>query len=429
MQRSMFVFCAALIWVQGPLFADEAASGESCVGPFTIIHSVGVFDGSDVIPEATVILQCGLIHRVTEGGGPVDVPPGSRLIDGSGKFLLPGLIDSHTHTFRREMLERSLDFGVTTVFDMGSLASGFKQTIDAEDALGQVTDRADMIGASLWVTAPGSHGTQFGDAPTLDNPGDAEVFVTDRIAEGADFIKVIYDNFKMIDRPVPTLSHSTMQAVIDAAHANELMAVFHSRDVEAYAKAAEAGADGFVHLPVDQVPGDQLLSFLKAKEIFVMPNLALSRPDGVRLIDHPVIGPMLTDSEIEGLKNFRGMHRDGGDRVAYEAVAAFHENGITILSGTDTPNGGTTVGASMHVELELLVNAGLTPVEAMAAATSTPAEVFGLDDRGRIAEGLLADLLLVEGSPDQVISDTRNIVAVWKAGEIHPRVRSTVRQD
>jgi len=429
MRRSMFVFCAALIWVQGSLFADETESGEPCVGPVTIIHSVGVFDGSDVIPEATVIIQCSLIHRVFEGGEPADVPPGSRLIDGKGKFLLPGLIDSHTHTFRREMLERSLDFGVTTVFDMGSLASGFKQTIDAEDALGQVTGRADMLGAELWVTAPGSHGTQFGDAPTLDKPEGAEEFVAARVAGGADFIKVIYDNFKMIDRPIPTLSKEAMQAVVSAAHRHGLKAVFHSRDVDAYTDAVKAGADGFVHVPVDAVPSEELLSLLKANGVFVSPNLSLARPDGQRLIDDPFIGPMLTDKEISNLKNFRGMHGKGGDRIAYESVKAFHNAGISILSGSDTPNGGTTVGASMHIEMELLVEAGLTPVEAMAAATSAPAEVFGLDDRGRIAEGLLADLLLVEGSPVQTISNSRNILTVWKAGEIHSRTGSTEQQD
>ena len=72
----------------------------------------------------------------------------------------------------------------------------------------------------------------------------------------------------------------------------------------------------------------------------------------------------------------------------------------------------------------MLVEAGLTPLEAMTAATSAPARMFGLNDRGRIAEGMLADLVLVEGSPDQVITDTRNIVMTWKAGKAHAGVIS-----
>jgi imidazolonepropionase-like amidohydrolase len=127
---------------------------------------------------------------------------------------------------------------------------------------------------------------------------------------------------------------------------------------------------------------------------------------------------MLTENEAENLKKFRAMRREGGDQVEYDALMAFHRAGVTILAGSDAPNGGTTEGASVHLELELLVEAGLTPVEALRAATFSPARAFGLQDRGRIAEGLKADLLLVEGKPDQNITDTRKIAQIWKAGEM-----------
>jgi len=74
----------------------------------------------------------------------------------------------------------------------------------------------------------------------------------------------------------------------------------------------------------------------------------------------------------------------------------------------------------MHIELERLVACGLSPVESLQAATSSPARVFGIQDRGRIAEGLLADLLLVEGEPDRNIRDTRRLHTIWKAGVSHP---------
>jgi imidazolonepropionase-like amidohydrolase len=89
---------------------------------------------------------------------------------------------------------------------------------------------------------------------------------------------------------------------------------------------------------------------------------------------------------------------------------------VTLLASTDSPNGGTTPGASMHLELEMLVDIGLSPVEALQAATSNPARVFGFGDRGRIAEGFLADLILVDGRPDENIKDTRRLHTVWKAG-------------
>ena len=89
---------------------------------------------------------------------------------------------------------------------------------------------------------------------------------------------------------------------------------------------------------------------------------------------------------------------------------------MPILAGTDAPNPGTAHGASLHRELELLVHAGLAPTEALAAATSVPASAFHLADRGRVARGLRADLVLVNGDPTRDITATRDIVGVWKGG-------------
>ena len=112
------------------------------------------------------------------------------------------------------------------------------------------------------------------------------------------------------------------------------------------------------------------------------------------------------------------MHNEGGDQISMDAVAALHRAGIPILAGSDSPNLGTTTGASIHQELELLVKAGLSPSEALSSATSLPAEAFGLKDRGRIAPGYRADLLLVDGDPTRQITDTRKIVSIWKAGSL-----------
>jgi imidazolonepropionase-like amidohydrolase len=303
--------------------------------------------------------------------------------------------------------------------DMGSTNLDFARSIRAEDSQGPARDRADLYSAVLWVTAPGSHGTQFGDVPTLVEPEDAAAFVAARVDEGADYIKLIYDNFKMFDADIPTLGRETMEAVVDAAHAQGKMALVHSRDVEAYADVALAGVDGIVHLPVDEVPDAALIDLLKEKGIWVGANLSLARPVGKTLIDDPALGARLTEAEKENLQKFRALHRQGGDRVAMDTLRALHAAGVTILPGSDAPNGGTTQGATMHMEIALLVENGFSPVEALRAATADAAAAFGLADRGRIREGLQADMLLVEGRPDGNITDTRNIVAVFKAGKLH----------
>ncbi|MCK4336987.1 MAG: CIA30 family protein [Candidatus Aminicenantes bacterium] len=106
----------------------------------------------------------------------------------------------------------------------------------------------------------------------------------------------------------------------------------------------------------------------------------------------------------------------GAYAAAKAAIKQLVEADVPILAGTDAPNPGTTYGASMHRELEILVKAGLTPLEALKAATSVPAKHFGLNKRGRIQKGFIADLLLVEGDPTKNILATRNIKAVWREG-------------
>jgi imidazolonepropionase-like amidohydrolase len=101
---------------------------------------------------------------------------------------------------------------------------------------------------------------------------------------------------------------------------------------------------------------------------------------------------------------------------AQAAVVALHRAGVAVLAGTDAPAPGVAHGASIHRELELLVLSGLTPSEALAAATAAPARAFGFHDRGRIAPGLRADLLLVEGDPTADVRATRRIVGVWTLG-------------
>jgi imidazolonepropionase-like amidohydrolase len=401
------------------VFVKPAVGEAGCSEPPVAVTDVRLFDGESVTPRATVVTRCSAIWRIVEGGTPPDLPADTLTIDGQGRTLLPGLIDTHTHTWSVPMLERPLDFGVTTVMDMGSTNREFAGAIKAERAEGPARDRADLFSAVLWVTAPGSHGTQWAEVPTLVEPEDAAAFVAARVDEGADYIKIIYDNFRMFDEAIPTLSKQTMEAVVDAAHAQGKMAVVHSRDVEAWSDVVNAGVDGIVHLPVDEVPDAALIELLKDKGIWVGGNLSLIRPEGQTLIEDPALGPMLTESEKDNLRNFRAKHREGGDQVALDTVRALHAAGVTVLPGSDTPNGGTTFGATIHVDIALLVENGFTPVEALRSATADAAAAFGLEDRGRIREGLQADLLLVEGRPDRNIKDTRNIVAVFKAGKVH----------
>lgn len=132
----------------------------------------------------------------------------------------------------------------------------------------------------------------------------------------------------------------------------------------------------------------------------------------------PELAPYLNHENIDRLKETFPSARLGifSCKAANEALLQLRDAHAMIVAGTDAPNPGTTYGASLHGELELYVEAGLTPIEALVTATSAPAQAFHIPDRGRIAPGLRADLLLVNGHPDEDIKATRNIDSVYKAG-------------
>src|SRR6185436_16612321 len=137
---------------------------------------------------------------------------------------------------------------------------------------------------------------------------------------------------------------------------------------------------------------------------------------GASLIDDPHLQPYLSPGVR---KNLRGHFRLGvavDFSTVLASVALFHAAGVPVLAGTDAPNTGSWHGVSLHRELELLVQAGLTPLEALRAATSAPADAFRLPDRGRITVGRRADLLLVDGDPTTDVRATRAIARVWKLG-------------
>jgi imidazolonepropionase-like amidohydrolase len=388
----------------------------------TIFRNVAVFDGAKRIARTDVMIRDSQIARV----GPfASIPAAARLIDGEGKTLLPGFIDCHVHAFSVDYLKQAAIFGVTTELDMFTTAS-FAAEMRAEQKSGRARDRADLLSAGTLVTAPGGHGTEYGfEIPTIARPDQAEKFVADRLAEGSDYIKIVYDDGKEIGLPWPTVDRSTLGAVIRAAHSHKKLAVVHVLARDFARQAIEEGADALVHLFIDEPIDERLVSLAAERRVFVVPTLTVLEStggvgSGASLVTDPALEPFLTPADRRALKSaFTGAsgHANGRRRgIPAEAVRKLKAAGVRILAGTDAINAGTAHGASIHRELELLVAAGLTPAEALAATTSLPSSVFGLADRGTIAEGKRADLVLVEGDPCSEIKATRAIAGVWKEG-------------
>ncbi|MEA2601572.1 MAG: hypothetical protein QOF89_2564 [Acidobacteriota bacterium] len=405
----------------GSLTCNGIAEAAEAAKPIAITH-VRIFDGSRVIPDGTVVLEGRMIRAV---GPKVAVPAGAQVIDGSGDTLLPGLIDGHTHTWG-DVLTRAAIFGVTTELDMFTNPQ-FAQGQREEQAKTGAPGRADLLSAGYLATAPGGHGTEYGmPVPTLTKPEEAQAWVDARVAEGSDYIKIVSEDAKLYGRTIPTLDKATIAALVQAAHKRGKLAVVHISTETAAKEALEAGADGLVHIFTDRAPDADFSALAAKHKAFVTPTLTVVESttgvaSGRALPDDSRLSPYLTADEVANLRKSFPKHGEQRFQNALDAVRQLKAAGVPILAGTDAPNPGTAHGPSIHRELELLVQAGLSPAEALAAATSVPAKTFGLKDRGRIAPGLRADLVLVKGDPTKDITASRDIQKVWKIGQEVPR--------
>ena len=386
-----------------------------------LIQNARIFDGESVIPRASVLVRNGKIQKM---GRHVRAPKKVRVVDGSGKTLFPGLIDAHTHIRSRQDLEQSAVFGVTT--DISMLMDLQLATVEkAEQDANKAADRADLLSSGYCATAPGGHGTEYGlKFPTLTGPEGAQGWVDDRIAEGSDFIKIIYENGG--DRGQggrPSIDIATLQALIAATHGRGKLAVVHIHSEQQALDAIGSGADGLAHLFAfggDSVD-PKFVPLVAEHHAFVIPTFSVlesvcNESPGQHLLEDSRLSSYVAADYLPQLRkniNHGQPHNCMFSMTAIPPLAAAH---VRILAGTDAGNPGTAPGISMHGELEYLVKAGLTAEQALAAATSVPAATFHLADRGRIAPGLRADLVLVNGDATANISATRDIVEVWKAG-------------
>jgi imidazolonepropionase-like amidohydrolase len=403
-----------------------SAKAALCQTPATpqLIHDVRVFDGEHVLEHRSVLVEDGKISRI--GGSELKIT-NADVIDGRGRTLLPGLIDAHVHLPNpvEEVSRQALVLGVTTQLDMFNGGDRLKliKKLESEDR----PDIADMRTAGTGATVPGGHPTQMGGGPipTITASEQAGSFVDARIAEGSDYIKIIHDDgstWSWTTQRVPMLDNATMRALIEAAHKRGKLAVVHVLSERQARDAISAGADGLAHMFAGESVGPDFGRFVSDHHAFVIPTLVTLYPvcgksEGPATLADPNLGPYIGAGWRRSMEmakpNLQLNHLCNGTDEGIRQLIQAH---VPILTGTDAPVPGSTYGASVHVEMALLVRDGLTPVQALAAATSVPAQTFHLSDRGWIRPGMRADLVLVEGDPTKNILATRNIVSVWKRG-------------
>ncbi len=391
-----------------------------------LFDNVRVFDGDKTWARADVLVRDGLIVQIAEK---IDASRDAVVVDGRGKTLLPGLIDSHTHTYFSAR-EDALRFGVTSMLDMFSDINTHGN-FRAQRTSVERTNSADLFTAGMLATVKGGHGTQFGvKVDTLeaiaDQPEALKQWVAARKAEGSDYIKIAVEDLSVYSetRRMPTLAQKATGALIAAAHQHDMLAVAH---VSGFAPARHLladGIDGFVHVFQDELANETWLSQAKAQGTFVIPTLAVVKSFSgdaeyaktLQNSQQRFASGLSSEQKRTLTQAARGFAHPSHFANASANVRLLHQAGIPILAGTDAPNPGTAHGLSLHHELQLLVAAGMSPIDALKAATSVPADAFKLTDRGRIAAGLRADLLLVQGDPTSSIADSLERIAVYKNG-------------
>lgn len=406
--------------------ATQPSATTEATGTGFVVRNARVFDGEHDRGITTVVVRDGVITSV---GDDSQAPSDLAVIDGTGKTLLPGLIDAHVHAWgdaQRDMAR----FGVTSALDMHGVAERLPALRAQRESLAD-TGQADLWASGYAITAPRGHGTQYGfPVPAVDADTDVDAFIGARVDEGADYIKLIIEDLGAYRsaRTLPTLSPEQVQSVVTAAQARNRLAVAHVSALRDAHTAIDAGADGLVHVFVDAVADDALVADMRQRDAFIIPTLSVvaafaGRGQGDQLAADAQLQSLLSAEQRTSLTADVNALGARGERLdhAIDSVRKLHAAGVAILAGTDAPNPGTAHGISMHGELEWLVQAGLTPAQALTAATALPAKRFGLTGRGHIAKGSRADLILVDGNPLDDIAATRQIDTVWKNGHVVER--------
>ncbi len=433
------------------LFALAAPAADP--PPAAVAVRVGrLVDGSGGPPidDAVLVVRGGVI----EAAGPAattPVPDGARVVDHRSRTVMPGLVSAHVHVgqvdgvtngaanFTRANVLRQLRqyeaYGVTTVCSLGlngPLVYELRGPLHAGELPG-----ADLFSGDRGLGPPGGApretSLKFGphqiDRPAT--PDDARKMVRAAKARGADVIKMWVDD---LSGTLPAkLTPAVVGAAIAEAHAVGLKAAAHVYTLDDARALVAAGVDVLAHGVRDRPVDAEFVRAMRDRGVWYVPTIvvddlttafadpaAWTADDFVRRAMHPALKAQVDAPE------WRARGRSGPAADAARAavavnlrnVKALHDGGVRVALGTDSGAFPVRVpGVSEHRELRLLADAGLSPADVVVAATRHAAGALGLTDRGVLARGKRADILVLDGDPTRDVAATTRIVEVWQRGK------------
>jgi imidazolonepropionase-like amidohydrolase len=435
--------------------------GAAALAPAQGVAIVGatVVDGTAApIHDAVVLVQGDRITAV----GPrarVGLPKGITIVDGRGKWVTPGLVDAHVHFFQsggaytrpdavdlrryrpyekeiallKEALPRTfaryLLCGITSVVDVGGPFWNF----EVRERAGRTELAPRVAVAGPLVSTVDRPQLDLGDPPIVKvtSPDEARALIRRELERKPDLVKVWFI-FRSGDDVA--VGKAIVAATVEEARKGGVRTAVHATELETARAAVEAGADVLVHSVFDKLVDDAFVDLLKRRRVVYTPTLFV--PSGYDLVLSGRFMPtpaerrwadpdvLATFDEVKAYPELTARPRrpPGAEaaRTAAHNLKRLASAGVTIAAGTDAGNIGTLHGPSIFRELRLMADAGLTPAEVLAAATSGGARVMGREkDLGAVASGKLADLLILDRDPLADVGNLEAIHRVVKGGRVY----------
>ena len=398
-------------------------------------------DGGPPIEDAVFVVEN---HRFTRIGrkGRLQTPVGAQRVDLNGKTVMPALVDDHVHlgyrkgtsftadNYTRENLLATFDrfayYGVAAVLEAGTGRRELPFLVRNEVRRnGGAATRYLTAGRGFAMPNAGP-GVPMRDAAFGEtSEAGARRDVRELAAQRPDLIKIWVDDR---NGTVEKLKPNLYRAIIDEAHRHRLRVMAHIATLDDAKDLVRAGVDGFGHVVRDRDIDEELLTLLgQRRQVFFEATLWGERQaiyDGKPAwLGEAILRDTLSDDEIAQLADSFSaraptpQQRDSAQRLLRN-VATLNRAGVTLGLGTDTGGvtGGQYFGLATHVEMELLVKAGLTPAQAIVAATRNAAAILGLAELGAVAAGRSADFLVLDANPLDDIANTRRIAKVYIRG-------------
>ena len=430
--------------------AEEPAT--SSTSTVTYFHGMTLIpgEGQSVIRDAAMIIDGGEI--VTAGASAeVTAPPGASLVDLSGRAVMPLLNSLHVHlgylvdnvmaaeSYSRESMVADLNThqrsGVGAVLALGSDPGDTAFQIREEQRKGTLGG-ARLFTVGRGITAKGGWPTviaALAEAPQqVETEEEARGAVRAMADKKVDAIKIWVDD---AGGRILKISPELYGAAIDEAKKHGLPVLAHVFYLADAKELVKAGITGFAHSVRDEPIDDALVSAMKARDVFYVPTLVahevgfsyadvpawVGEPAMARSVSADVIGKLKSADFVDAQKTSPGLSAAREQfAIALENVKKLADAGVRIVLGTDSGTTNRFPGYFEHRELELMVDAGLSPLQAIEAGTTVGGEILGLKNAGTLAAGSDASFIVVDGDPSTDIRTTRNIENVYVRGEVLP---------